>query len=429
MQRFPLALIVAALASPALAQPADVEALRAELARARAQLDAQERRLRALEARLGEPSASSAVPAAPRPGAPASAPAIASTATTPGDPGTIAPAPVERVGQAPEVEEAPVVAVLGDQGSAITRRGQLTAEAQFEYARADRNRAIFRGIEIVESVLLGVFDINESRQDVLTAAGSLRYGLTNRLEIGVRVPYVYRDDTSILAPIAGSTTNDPARTVDSSADGRGIGDVEFSARYQLTSARGGWPFLIANLQAVAPTGTDPFEVRRDELGSALEAATGSGFWGVSPSVTAILPTDPAVLFGTFGYTKNFGHDVDTFIPPVRITRVEPGDALSFSAGIGISLNQRTSLNLGYAHSWAFGTRTETITQSGPLLMPVFTEGSATSRDLQLGRLLFGVTYRATNRAAINWAVEVGATDDATDLRTVLRIPLTVLSGR
>jgi len=31
--------------------------------------------------------------------------------------------------------------------------------------RADRNRAIFRGIEVVASVLIGVFDINESRQD------------------------------------------------------------------------------------------------------------------------------------------------------------------------------------------------------------------------------------------------------------------------
>ena len=67
----------------------------------------------------------------------------------------------------------------------------------------------------------------------------------------------------------------------------------------------GRAFLVANLQAVAPTGTDPFKIRRSATGNPLEAATGAGFWSISPSVTAILPTDPAVLFGTIGYGRNF----------------------------------------------------------------------------------------------------------------------------
>lgn len=415
-------------AAPAAAQPVTVEALSAELANARAQiaeqqraLDAQEARLKALEARIenatgDSPTAGTAIASA-SPGAPG----------VPGDLTGVQQVPVERVGQAPTELEMPQVAVLGDQGSIITRAGQLTGEAHLEYARADRNRAIFRGIEVVESVLIGVFDINESRQDVLTAATSLRYGLTNRLEFGVRVPYVYRSDKSVLAPVEGSTNNDAARTRDASANGNGIGDVEFSTRYQLTSARPGLPFLIANLQVVAPTGSSPFEVPRSDTGIALEAATGAGFWGVSPSLTAILPTDPAVLFGTLGYTHNFSDDVNTRIGDVIVEFVDPGDALSASIGLGVSLNQRTSFNLGYAHSWVFGTRTRTRAaepgsfDGGPLSM--------TSRDLQLGRLLFGVTYRLTNRANLNWAVEVGATDDATDVRTVLRVPIVLLSGR
>ncbi|MBP6031420.1 MAG: hypothetical protein KA533_08325 [Sphingobium sp.] len=48
-----------------------------------------------------------------------------------------------------------------------------------------------------------------------------------------------------------------------------------------------------------------------------------------------------------------------------------------------------------------------------------------SRDLQLGRFLFGVSYRSSPRTTINWNVEMGATDDATDLRTSLRIPFTL----
>ena len=408
-----------AVATPAAAQSADIGTLQAELARARAQIDAQQAALRAQDERLKALEARLNAVAAPPAAAPARPAGTAQVAAAP-------PAPqndrLEQVGEAPaDADKPPEVAVLGDQGSIVTRRGQLTVESQVEYARADRNRAIFRGIELAPAILVGAFDINENRQDVLSTGVSLRYGLLSNLEVGARLPFVYRSDKSVLAPIPGSGPD--AATVDSSADGNGIGDLELSARYQIRSARGGWPFLIGNLGVVIPTGTDPFKMPRNDNGVATRAATGAGFYGISPSLTAILPTDPAVLFGTVGYTKNFGRDVNTYIPPVNINRVEPGDALSFSAGIGVSLNQRTSFNLGYAHSWAFGTRTIT---SDPDSGAIF---RSTARQMQLGRLLLGVTYRMSDRASLNWSVEVGATDDATDLRTVLRIPLTLLTGR
>lgn len=430
------ALIVATtLTSPAAQAQTRTTRLQAELAQARAeiaaqrrQIEQQEARLRALEARMG---ALAAAPVGPPPPAaqPPSAVAQASAAATPGDPATMVSAvpatPVESVGARPvERDRPPEVAVLGSEGSVVTRKGQLTGELQFDYARADRNRALFRGIEIVESVLVGEFNINESRQDIITGSAALRYGLTDRLELGVRLPFVQRWDTSVLVPVQGSTNNDAAREIDSSTSGNGIGDIEMSARYQILTERRGLPYLVGNLQVVAPTGSDPFGIRRLATGEATKAATGAGFWGVSPSVTAILPSDPAVLFGTIGYTRNFGRNVDTVITPVRINYVKPGDALSFSAGIGIALNERTSINLGYAHTWAFGTRTRTsLIEPGPM-DPDFVE--STSRDLQLGRLLFGVTYRATDRASINWSVEVGATDDAADVRSVLRLPLILI---
>lgn len=407
--------------SSAPAWHAELEQARAQLAEQRRLIDAQERRLRALEARL----ARSAGPAS-------DALAQQSPAATPNGSETVqrstmADVPVERVGRAPTgSDRPPEVAVLGQEGSVVTRRGQLTVEAQLDYARADRNRALFRGIEVVESVLVGEFNINENRQDIITSSAALRYGLTDAIEIGVRAPIVARWDRSVLVPVQGSTNNDAAREIDSSASGRGLGDIELSARYQFLTGRSGVPFLIGNLQVVAPTGSNPFSVRRTAAGEALEAATGAGFWGISPSVTAVLPSDPAVLFGTLGYTRNFGRSVEAVIEPVQIDYVKPGDSLSFSAGIGIALNDRTSINLGYAHAWAFGTRTRTrLLDPGPN-DPAFLED--TSRDLQIGRLLFGVTYRVTDRASINWSVEMGATDDAADVRSILRIPLVLLAS-
>jgi hypothetical protein len=80
-----------------------------------------------------------------------------------------------------------------------------------------------------------------------------------------------------------------------------------------------------------------------------------------------------------------------------------------------------------AHSWAFGTttHTRTVSTTGVLGDLVRTK----SRDLQIGRFLFGITQRISDRASLNWSIEIGATDDATDARSVLRIPLILLFGR
>jgi hypothetical protein len=394
---------------------ANLDRRRAEIDLQGLALDAQQKRIDALDVKL-----LSALRA--RGGeAPAAQAAVQSEPPPPGVPGP--------VGQAPEEpREAPQIAVLGDQGGLITRRGQFTLEPALEYTHADSNRALFRGIQVVEAVLVGVFDISELRQDAATAALGLRYGITNRFEAAVRVPFVHRADRSVLAPIAGSN-NPPgsaAGVQDFAAHADNIGDIDATLRYQITDGGNGWPFLIANLQAAIPTGTNPFKVHRDVSGVPTEAATGAGFWGLSPTVTAILPSDPAVLFGTFGYTRNFGRHEDTLIGSTQIDRVKPGDALLATVGMGLSVNDRTSFNFGYAHTWAFGTLTTMrILQTGPTGSLSFTAPSIVrSRDLQLGRLLLGVTYRTSDRTTVNWAIEVGATSDAPAVRTTLRIPLT-----
>lgn len=326
--------------------------------------------------------------------------------------------PQQPVGVAPEDETTqPEIASLGRQGSAITQKGRLSGDVEWSYARADRNRALFRGVEVVESVLVGVFDINESRQDVFTNQIGLQYGLTSDLEVGIDVPFIARWDTSVLTPVAATGDGETAREIDNSADGFGIGDITLSARKQLHAPEGFGPYIIGNLQVTVPTGTGPFEVARNDFGEATQAATGSGFWSATSGLTAILPSDPGVLFGSISYTKNFGKDVEVAIPPVRVTNVDPGDSLSFSGGIGLALNPQLSLNFGYAHTWGFGTETTTATVSEE-------DETATqrSRALQAGRFLFGTTFKIDKRTSVNFGLEAGLTDDATDMRAVIRIP-------
>jgi len=418
--------ILAVSQQVAPAQNDDIVTMRHQIADERAQLEQQQkeieqqrRRLETLEAKLAERLGESPQPVATasQPGEVPLPPSPPPTQTTQGG----APG-VATVGQAPTEQRQVQVAILAEQGGIITRRGRLTLEGDVEYTRADNNTVIFRGVEIPTSVLIGVFDINQSRQDLITAAGVVRLGVTNRLELNARIPFVYQSSKTVLAPVA-DPNNPNAGQLDRAVTNANLGDVEFGFRYQFTNGHNGSPYLIAGVQAVVPSGIGPFSVPYDSLGNALKATTGAGFWGITPNLTAILPTDPAVLFATLGYTINIGRNVDKMIGPAFIEHVSPGGEPNASVGIAISLNPRTSISFGYAHTWVLGTRTRfetTNTQTGEL----GDETTIKTRDLQLGRLLFGISYRVNPKTTINWTVEGGLTADAPEVRTAIRIPFT-----
>jgi hypothetical protein len=434
----PLSAAAAQTTTPAAAPAgSDLQSLRDQIAAERNSLDQQQRvldaqrsRLQQLEntllARMGRTGAGTATASAAPSASSSTASSTGSVPLPQSPPPTVASAaapPSQTVGQAPTDQRQVQVAVLSEQGGVITAPHRLTLESDLEYARADRNRVLFRGVAIPEAVLIGAFDINESRQDVITAAGVVRYGVTGKLEVNARFPFVYRSDNSALAPVVNNGTMMDAGTDKSVHDGN-LGDIDFGVRYQITNGKAGLPYLIAGVQAVAPSGTDPFGVPRDALGNPLRAATGAGFWGVTPNLTAILPTDPAVLFGTLGYTFNFARHIGQTIGSAIVDRVAPGGEPSASVGIAVSLNPRTSVSFGYAHTVALGTHTtlRTVDATTGAIGP---SQRIRTRDLQLGRLLFGVSYRTSPKTTINWNIELGATDDATDVRTTLRIPLTV----
>lgn len=77
-----------------------------------------------------------------------------------------------------------------------------------------------------------------------------RYGLTDRLEVEARIPYRARFDEQRSRPVSIGAGIDETFN----ASGNGLGDIEFAARYQLNSGANGWPILVGNLQATAPTG-------------------------------------------------------------------------------------------------------------------------------------------------------------------------------
>jgi hypothetical protein len=308
----------------------------------------------------------------------------------------------------PEAERRRIdVSGVQDIGGVLTRRNHLVFEPSIEYENTTSTRFFFDGVEIIETVLVGDIEVSDADRDTLTAAGTLRYGITDRSEVEVKVPFVYRNDdvTRDVAGAGGGSTS-------SSLDAANLGDIEATVRYQLNSGQDDWPIFVANARVKSPTGRGPFDVDRDEDGIETELSTGSGFWAVQPSVSVIYPSDPAVFFANASYTHSFGFDVDETIGDSHVSDVQPGDVVGFGFGMGFALNNKASFSVGYAHDFVFETEQEI-------------DGEDLSSDsFDVGRLSLGFSYALTDDININLNTQVGITEDAPDVVLTLRTPFT-----
>ncbi len=318
------------------------------------------------------------------------------------------------VGEAPPPEPAvqsKVEAVPEGQG-VLTPPGRLALESSFEYTSSSTNRLVFRGIELVPGIQIGLIEASDADRTTLITTLGARYGLTNRLEIEARVPALYRWDK---IEVAQQRDEGIVRTI--ALKERDLGDIELALRYQLNRPRGQNPIWVANLRVKSDTGKSPFEVGYDQFGVATGLSTGSGFWAVQPAINFLLPSDPAVIFGSVGYLYHIPRNVNRDIGGVRIGRVDPGDAISGNLGFGFALNPRFSFSLGYRHSYIFPSTTEI--------------GGTVERSnrAQVGSFTFGMSYRLSPRQSVNFGFEFGATADAPDVAVTVRFPISFNLGK
>ena len=299
-------------------------------------------------------------------------------------------------------EKPPEIQALVDEGGVLLRKGTLVIEPSVQYSRSAAVRVAIEGFTIIPALNVGSFDITEVDRDTVTTALTARYGMTNRFEIEGRVPYVFREDSTLSRPIGAGAGTDLLTEI----DGDDLGDVEFAAHYQLNKGKHGLPFFIGNLRFKTRTGTHPFEVATNATtGLQEELPTGSGFYSIEPSITAIQPSDPVVFYATLGYLYNFERDFGG-----NIGEIDPGDSIGTSFGMGFSANERASFSVGYSHDTVFKTTQNDITIPN-------------SDVLQVGSLNFGYAYRVNDRTNINLNVGAGLTDDAPDVNISLRVPV------
>jgi hypothetical protein len=394
------------------------EELAAQLKSMREELAQQRARVEQLERQAGR------VPAPPQP-APATAPepAPARALADIRGAGAAGAAGDAAVGRAPPANgRPPEIAPIFETPGVLTPRGKFVLEPAIQYGYASSNRVALVGYTIIPALLIGLVDVREVKRNSTTASMSLRRGITNRLELELKVPYVYRSDATVSRELfTGTMVENVFQT-----SGKSIGDVELAARYQINDGGVDKPYFIGGLRFKSRTGRDPFEVVTDcttrcvgtnatGTGLPLDLPTGSGFYSLQPSLTWLMPSDPAIFFGNFSYLHNFKRsNVSRTVlsgEQEALGEIKPGDVFGFNFGMGLALNEKASLSLGYDHASIGRTR-----QAG---QPV--PGSVRT---QLGTLLLGFSYRLNEKRTISVSVGAGLTRDTPDVSLMARMPLT-----
>lgn len=158
-------------------------------------------------------------------------------------------------------------------------------------------------------------DVVKRESSFLSA--SLRYGINNRSEISISLPYQYIQDDI-------SNQNSP---VDEET-AQGLGDIVVNYKYQLWFDSEQKPDLIFSLSADDDNG---------KIGNNGNPSLGSGHNEYSLAVLAATAFDPAIYFMQFGYR---------YVVPATIEGIksEPGDSLFYRFGSGFALSDKVVLS-------------------------------------------------------------------------------------
>lgn len=324
------------------------------------------------------------------------------------------------VGEAPVVDtRPPAVAPIFEQPGVLTPRHSFVVEPYFQFAYSSENQLSLVGYTIIPALLIGLINVSEVKTTTLTGGVALRYGITNRMEFEVRVPYVYQTNDTVARQIFTGAAADSVI----SSNGSGIGDVEMTLRYQFNQGGPDKFYYVGWLRLKTATGKSPFDVVTDCVtrcianttgtGLPLQQPTGSGFLAIQPGLTWLYPSDPVVFFGNFSYLHSFGKNESlTLVNGVQeaLGNVQPGDIWGFNIGMGLALNEKASVSIGYDMS---------------IVQPTSQNGQTVVGSVRtiLGTLLIGYSYRMTPKTTLNFSIGAGLTRDTPDVTLTMRVPM------
>jgi len=316
----------------------------------------------------------------------------------PTPPATEAPAATEE--ERPESEK-PTDQLLLERGAILLPAGTLQIEPSIEYTHISSDQIAISGFTIFDAIIIGNIEVDDLERDIFTATAAVRYGLTDRIQIDVRVPYLYRNDSEIF----GFGTNNQDTF---SADNDGLGDIEAGLSVQpLIGDGGAIPDIIVRGHGRFPTGEDPFDIATISLGAGRsvleEPPTGSGFYAVGGGATFVWRVDPVVFFAGADATVNLARTFAGF------GEIDPGDTLQGFGGVNVQLSELVSLNLSFVDQYTTKTSQEGIEIDGT--------------NLNDARLVLGTAVGVGQNASLTFNAAAGLTDESPDFIFTVALPI------
>ncbi|HEX7391200.1 MAG TPA: hypothetical protein VF286_13910, partial [Acidiphilium sp.] len=305
---------------------------------------------------------------------------------------------------------------LSSTGGVLTPKGHFVIDPSFEYDYYNQNQVAISGFTIIPGITFGNINVLKVQENELTTAVTLRYGVTNRLEVNVRIPFIYATGSTTLQPLGPN-----AHIYSPGANAANLGDIIVGASYQINSGDHGWPIVIGNLLFKTTTGTSPFSVpiytTNDPNGIYIagiqkKLPTGTGFYTLEPNVTVLIPASPAVLFANVLYGINFSRGVEIANRgggPSTPATLGPGNYITGTFGVGFAVNNRTSMTFSYQQEHVWGS-----TEGG-----VNIPGSS----FDFGTFNFGIGFMLTKNMTLNIGAGIGVGPNSPAAKILVELPM------
>jgi opacity protein-like surface antigen len=296
---------------------------------------------------------------------------------------------------------------------------RFSLEPSITYTRFDRRLINLSGFLALDVIFLGNINVQQTKSDLITLDLTGRWGVTDRLQLDLNVPYLYRHAQFLAGGAGGAAGTQSEATVSKG----GVGDASAGVHYQLVREGAGRPDLILIGRLKAPTGDQPYGIKvlqpdpnNTNLNVPQRLPTGSGVWTTSLGVSVLKTTDPAILFGNLGWIHSVPRrfaDISTQDGIVAPGRVDLRNAITWGAGAAFALNERMSMSFGFSQLISQAARTKV--DGGSWSKIIGSNANAATFNV-------GVTYGLGRRTTAVLNFGIGLTPDAPDFSVTLRLP-------
>lgn len=283
-------------------------------------------------------------------------------------------------------------------GGLLLPSGMLEVDDAANYFSMSSDHVTVNGFALFPVLVVGDITSERLRRDILINSVTARLGLTRHLQMDAIIPYGYVLNRTVDATNTSTTESQ-----------FGLGDIAGGFSYQFATEHGSSPDLLASVHYKSNSGTNSYDLE------SAETSLGTGFNGVTGTITAAKTNDPLVFFGSINYTKNLPahHTIPISDPsdPSQTSTVgyiRPGDAYGFQLGSVLAINPETSMTVGWDQRFTVQSKLN----GQPLPASYLVEGS----------LRIGTSYMYAPGRMVDLTFGVGVTPDTPNLQFSVGFP-------